>query len=71
MTRSWISDKDQRWVMRCDVVGCTTISEPFDRQPDLALFAQRGWFIAEKFGDMCPKCLERAGTADLREGGTR
>lgn len=59
MTRTWISDSDQRWVMLCDQLECTTRSEPFPEghQPDLSLFAERGWFIAKKFGDTCPQCL--------------
>lgn len=60
MTRSWISAKDQRWVMLCDQAGCTTRSEPFPAggtQPDLDIFRERGWFVAEKFGDLCPACL--------------
>ena len=59
MTRTWISEKDRRWVMICDQLGCATRSEPFPagRQPDLAIFAGKGWFIAKKFGDTCPACL--------------
>ena len=59
MTRTWISEKDHRWVMMCDQLGCATRSEPFPREPDLALFASRGWFIAAKFGDVCPHCLAK------------
>lgn len=60
--RTWISDTDPRWVMRCDVPGCPATSEAFDREPPLTLFADRGWFIAPKSGDMCPACLARTGT---------
>lgn len=72
MTRSWISETDHRWVMLCDTNGCTTRSEPFPAgaQPDLEIFRKRGWFIAKKFGDMCPECLERTGTAAFIGGKT-
>lgn len=67
MSREWVDDakprpKDKRWVMRCDVVHpsgrrCKTQSEPFIQQPPLQPFADLGWFIAEKHGDVCPSCL--------------
>jgi hypothetical protein len=57
MTRQWISESDRRWVMVCDRDGGATQSEPFPKQPDLALFAARGWFIAKSWGDICPTCL--------------
>jgi hypothetical protein len=67
--RQWVDDhkkkpRDKRWVMRCDygdgVRGaqrCTTASEPFEWQPPLELFVERGWFIAKLSGDRCPACL--------------
>lgn len=66
MSREWVDDakllpKDKRWVMRCDRYTdgkrCPTQSEPFVQQPPLASFAALGWFIAEKWGDICPTCL--------------
>jgi hypothetical protein len=59
VTRTWVGRKDDRWIMICDQLGCTTRSEPFPpgRQPQLSIFADRGWFIARKFGDICPACL--------------
>lgn len=59
MTREWTNERDRDWVMRCDESGCTTTSEPFSKQPDLELFMDRGWFIAKKFGDVCPACLAK------------
>lgn len=59
MTREWVSKKDHRWVMRCDQIGCATRSEPFPKEPPLELFARRGWFIAAKFGDICPTCFAK------------
>jgi len=60
VSRSWISDTDRRWVMRCDIPGCPATSEAFPHQPDLDLFAARGWYIAETSGDACPACRRRA-----------
>lgn len=66
MSREWVDDAkprpvDKRWVMRCDryVDGkrCRTQSVPFVQQPPLAPFADLGWFIADKHGDVCPTCL--------------
>lgn len=57
MTRSW--DEDEQWRMYCDERGCGTRSEQFPTQPPLELFAERGWFIAKKFGDVCPACLAK------------
>lgn len=64
--RAWVDDRkknpvDKRWVMRCDGapggLECSTVSEPFPGQPDLEVFRDRGWFIAELNGDLCPGCL--------------
>jgi len=57
VTRTRISRKDPRWVMECDREKCTTRSEPFDTQPDLSIFANRGWFVAASYGDRCPECV--------------
>jgi hypothetical protein len=57
MSREWISRKDRRWQMRCDLDGCSTRSEAFDRAPELAVFVERGWFVASKYGDRCPQCV--------------
>jgi hypothetical protein len=59
VTRTWVGAKDDRWIMICDQIGCVTRSEPFPPgvQPPLEIFAERGWFIARKFGDVCPACL--------------
>lgn len=57
MTREWVSEQDHRWVMVCDQAGCETRSEAFPNQPDLGIFQGRGWFIAKKWGDVCPSCL--------------
>lgn len=59
MTRAWVSRTDERWVMKCDRLGCTTTSEPFPagRQPSLDIFRARGWYIAPLFGDRCPACV--------------
>lgn len=69
MTRQWVDDhkkkpRDKRWVMRCDygdgvrgATRCTTTSEPFEWQPPLELFVERGWFIAKLAGDRCPACV--------------
>lgn len=69
MTRQWVDDskkkpRDKRWVMRCDygdgVRGaqrCSAASEPFEWQPPLELFVERGWFIAKLSGDRCPACV--------------
>lgn len=59
--RQWVSETDHRWVMACDVRDCPVTSEPFPagRQPDLSIFAERGWFIAKKSGDMCPEHYTR------------
>jgi len=70
MSREWVDAEkrkpvDRRWVMRCDLnsfgpdARCTTESEPRRDVNDLSLerFAAEGWFIAEKHGDLCPKCL--------------
>ncbi|AHH16563.1 hypothetical protein NONO_c17630 [Nocardia nova SH22a] len=59
MTRTWVSDTDRRWVMKCDQSGCATRSEEFPREPPLAEFQNRGWFIAKLWGDICPDCLAR------------
>jgi hypothetical protein len=68
MTRQWVDDhmkkpRDKRWVMRCDfgdgVRGaqrCTTASEPFEWQPDLAIFAACGWFMPSLRGPL-PACV--------------
>lgn len=65
--RTWVDDRkkrpvDKRWVMRCEGkpagMECTTTSEPFETQPDLEVFRDRGWFIAAKSGDLCPSCRE-------------
>lgn len=55
MTRS--HDEVKKWRMFCDNDRCSTRSESFDREPPLSLFAERGWFIAKLFGDLCPTCL--------------
>jgi hypothetical protein len=69
MTRQWVDDhkkkpRDKRWVMRCDygdgdrrLQRCTTTSEPFEWQPPLERFVERGWFIAKLSGDHCPECV--------------
>lgn len=69
MTREWVDDHkkkpdDKRWVMHWDygdgireVERCTTRSEPFDQQPRLQLFVERGWFVAKGAGDRCPACV--------------
>jgi hypothetical protein len=70
VTREWVDDMkrkpvDKRWVMRCDVrksgsgTRCTTESEPAANQGDLppSMFRDQGWFIAIRFGDICPSCL--------------
>lgn len=65
MTRQWADDRltesktRPAWVMVCDQKGCTTTSEEFPTQPDLEIFAGRGWFIAQKYGDICPACLAK------------
>lgn len=59
MTREWVSEKDRRWVMRCDQNGCATRSEPFPKSPPLEEFQRRGWFVAAKWGDICPACLAK------------
>lgn len=59
MTRQHVSDTDLQWVMVCDQLGCTTTSEPFPASPRLELFQERGWFIADDFGDVCPSCLAK------------
>lgn len=64
---TWVDDRkkkpvDKRWVMRCDGTpggrACSAVSEPFASQPDLRVFRDRGWFIAERSGDLCPACRE-------------
>jgi hypothetical protein len=57
MTRRHVSDTDTRWVMVCDVPRCRTWSEPFSRPPALEIFQDRGWFVAKRYGDVCPACL--------------
>lgn len=57
MTRS--HDQNRQWRMYCDQDGCETRSEPFPAEPPLQMFQERGWFIAELFGDACPACLAR------------
>ncbi|MET8430109.1 hypothetical protein [Nocardia sp. NPDC004860] len=59
MTREWIDEDIPEWVMRCDEIGCPTTSEAFPKEPPLDWFMDRGWFIAEKFGDECPMCLAK------------
>ena len=60
--------RDKRWVMRCDVTHydpsrpdwsqrCTTEGEPCFAQPMLEEYLEKGWFIADPHGDVCPKCL--------------
>lgn len=56
MTRERVHEGSP-WVMRCDRPDCTTTSEPFPTQPDLAIFADLGWFIAKRWGDRCPACV--------------
>ncbi|WP_016693296.1 hypothetical protein [Rhodococcus rhodochrous] len=55
MTRA--HDAAHKWRMYCDETTCETCSEPFDTEPPLNLFVDRGWFIAELWGDVCPDCL--------------
>jgi len=57
MTRRHVSDTDTRWVMACDVPRCRTWSETFTAQPPLEEFRDRGWFVAKRYGDICPACL--------------
>lgn len=59
MTRTWADPKTAAggWLMKCDENNCPTTSETFPLAPDLDIFRARGWYIAEKFGDVCPTCL--------------
>jgi len=70
VTREWVDDMkkkpvDKRWVMRCDVnqfgtsKRCTTQCEQQPNQSDLpaSLFIGQGWFMAARYGDICPACL--------------
>ena len=64
MTRTLVDDKklfpkDKRWVMRCDVSGCTTKSEPSVQFPPLEQFVAAGWFIGATFCDICPECVAK------------
>lgn len=59
MTREWVSESNHDWVMVCDEDGCRTRSEAFPEQPELEEFQKRGWFIAKKWGDVCPACLAK------------
>lgn len=67
MTRTWISDTDHRWVMLCDQQGCATRSDPFPKEPRLEIFRAQGWFVARRFGDICPACLA-AGVTPTGDG---
>lgn len=55
MTRTWA--KLPVWVWQCDSCGAESDFAP--RQTALPLpneMRERGWFIAEKWGDKCPDC---------------
>lgn len=72
MTRQWSTANGPDWVMVCDELGCTTKSEVFPkRQPELELFQERGWFIAAKFGDICPACLAKGAKPTVKPYRTR
>lgn len=73
MSRSWVSQKDHRWVMLCDEPSCTTRSDARLTQDDhnLADYARKGWWIGLAV-DACPSCVTKLGGLDellkTREG---
>lgn len=67
MSRSWVSQTDRRWYMRCDQKDCTTRSEVrlAPEGLDLRAFADAGWYIGQKI-DLCPACvLDRGGISEI------
>lgn len=48
------------WTWRCDECGIESGDLAFDSSglPSYDDMRRRGWFIAEKWGDKCPKCKE-------------
>lgn len=58
MTQIW-KGETRTWVIVCDETDCATTSEKFPHLPDPDLFIERGWFMAELFGDVCPACLAK------------
>lgn len=56
MTRTWT--KKPVWVWQCD--SCGVESDFAYRQSSLPspdAMRERGWFIAELWGDKCPECV--------------
>lgn len=55
--------------MECDEPDCDVHEGPASKEEQLVLayFHAQGWFIAQLYGDCCPKCV-KAGRANGREG---
>ncbi|WP_407316686.1 hypothetical protein UQW22_10015 [Isoptericola halotolerans] len=63
MTRAHTTDPV--WTWHCDRCGRTSgdLSYGQSELPNYAAMRARGWFIAEKFGDLCPDCNTSDGGA--------
>ena len=58
MTRS--HTKHPVWTWFCDRCGATSGDLAYQQSllPSPAAMRERGWFIAERWGDLCSRCAE-------------
>jgi hypothetical protein len=67
MTRTYT--KRPIWTWQCDT--CLTQTADLARNigelPDFEAMQERGWFIAELSGDMCPRCVKVSDSSTTKE----
>jgi hypothetical protein len=67
MTRTY--NRSPIWTWQCDTCLTQTIdlARTLADLPDIKVMRERGWFIAELSGDMCPRCVKVLDSSTTKE----